>query len=80
MTDEAIVAAAPDAVVMMQNGPEPPRPETIFAPDTALGRTPAGVQGRLVAMDGLYLLGFGPRTPEAAITLMRSIYPGLPGE
>ncbi|WP_050731983.1 ABC transporter substrate-binding protein [Methylobacterium sp. ARG-1] len=80
MTDEAIVAAAPDAVVMMQNGPEPPRPETIFAPDTALGRTPAGAQRRLIAMDGLYLLGFGPRTPQAAIELMRAIYPGLPGE
>jgi iron complex transport system substrate-binding protein len=80
MTDEAIVAAAPDAVVMMQNGPEPAKPETIFAPDTALSRTPAGAQGRLVAMDGLSLLGFGPRTPQAAIALMRAIYPGLPGE
>jgi iron complex transport system substrate-binding protein len=80
MTDEAIVAAAPDAVVMMQNGPEPAKPETIFAPDTALSRTPAGAQGRLVAMDGLSLLGFGPRTPQAAIVLMRAIYPGLPGE
>ncbi|MCJ2093913.1 ABC transporter substrate-binding protein [Methylobacterium sp. J-072] len=80
MTDEAIVAAAPDAVVMMQNGPEPPKPETVFAPDTALGRTPAAAQGRLIAMDGLYLLGFGPRTPQAATELMRAIYPGLPGE
>jgi iron complex transport system substrate-binding protein len=80
MTDEAIVAAAPDAVVMMQNGPEPAKPETIFAPDTALSRTPAGAQGRLVAVDGLSLLGFGPRTPQAAIALMRAIYPGLPGE
>lgn len=80
MTDEAIVAAAPDAVVMMQNGPEPPKPETVFAPDSALGRTPAGAQGRLIAMDGLYLLGFGPRTPQAAAELMRAIYPGLPGE
>ncbi|MCJ2126764.1 hemin ABC transporter substrate-binding protein [Methylobacterium sp. J-077] len=80
MTDEAIVDAAPDAVVMMQNGPEPPKPETVFAPDTALGRTPAASQGRLIAMDGLYLLGFGPRTPEAATALMRAVYPGLPGE
>ncbi|AWV15520.1 hemin ABC transporter substrate-binding protein [Methylobacterium sp. XJLW] len=78
MTDEAIVAAAPDAVVMMQNGPEPPKPEGIFAPGTALAQTPAGAQGRLVAMDGLYLLGFGPRTPQAATDLMRALYPDLP--
>jgi iron complex transport system substrate-binding protein len=78
MTDEAIVAAAPDAVVMMQNGPEPPKSESIFAPGTALGQTPAAARGRLVAMDGLYLLGFGPRTPEAATDLMRALYPDLP--
>ncbi|MGT2486488.1 ABC transporter substrate-binding protein [Methylobacterium oryzae CBMB20] len=52
MTDEAIVAAAPDAVVMMQNGPEPPRAESIFAPGTAPrpdaggGAGPAGGHGR----------------------------------
>ena len=38
----------------------------------ALAQTPAGAQGRLVAMDGLYLLGFGPRTPQAATDLMRA--------
>ncbi len=78
ITDEAIVAAAPDAVVMMQNGPEPARPEAVFAPDTALGHTPAAATRALVTMDGLYLLGFGPRTPQAAADLMRAIYPGLP--
>ena len=78
MTDEAIVAAAPDAVVMMQNGPEPLTAERVFAPDTALGQTPAAAKGRLIAMDGLYLLGFGPRTPQAAADLMRAIYPDLP--
>jgi iron complex transport system substrate-binding protein len=78
MTDEAIVAAAPDAVVMMQNGPEPLSRDRVFAPDTALGQTPAAARGRLIAMDGLYLLGFGPRTPQAATDLMRAIYPELP--
>lgn len=78
MSDEAIVAAAPDAVVMMQNGAEPASPEAVFAPGTALGQTPAAGGRRLVAMDGLYLLGFGPRTPEAATDLMRAIYPDLP--
>lgn len=78
ITDEAVVSAAPEVVVMMQNGPEPPKVEAVFAPDSALGRTPAASRRALVAMDGLYLLGFGPRTPEAAGDLMRAIYPDLP--
>lgn len=78
MTDEAVVAAAPETVVIMQNGPEPLGPERVFAPGTALGQTPAAAARRLVAMDGLYLLGFGPRTPEAATDLMRAVYPDLP--
>ncbi|MET7241860.1 ABC transporter substrate-binding protein [Methylobacterium sp. EM32] len=77
ITDEAILAAAPDAVVMMQNGAEAPSPDTVFAPGTALGQTPAAARRALVAMDGLTLLGFGPRTPEAARTLMRAVYPDL---
>ncbi|NEU12390.1 ABC transporter substrate-binding protein [Methylobacterium sp. BTF04] len=78
MTDEAIVAATPDTVVMMRTGAEPPTAEAVFAPETALGRTPAAGRRSLVTMDGLYLLGFGPRTPEAAGELMRAIYPDLP--
>ena len=79
MTDEAIVAARPDAVVMMRVGPGGTPPADIFA-GPALSRTPAGRDGRLVTMDGLYLLGFGPRTPEAARDLMQALYPGLPRE
>ena len=78
ITDEAIVAAAPETVVMMRNAGEPPDPDRIFAPGGALGHTPAAARRALVAMDGLYLLGFGPRTPEAAGDLMRAVYPDLP--
>lgn len=78
MTDEAVVVAAPDVVVMMQNGPEAAMPETVFAPGTALGLTPAAARRALVSMDGLTLLGFGPRTPQAAADLMRAVYPDLP--
>ncbi|KMO38056.1 heme/hemin ABC transporter substrate-binding protein [Methylobacterium aquaticum] len=76
--DEAILAAAPDAVVMMQNGTDAPSPDGVFAPGTALGQTPAAARRALVAMDGLTLLGFGPRTPDAARDLMQAIYPDLP--
>ncbi len=78
ITDEALVAAAPDAVVMMITEGRSPDPATVFAPGTALAQTPAAARRALVAMDGLALLGFGPRTPEAAGALMRAVYPDLP--
>ena len=76
MTDEAIVAAAPDVVVMMDNGPGGRAPSDLLA-GPALSRTPAGRDGRLVTMNGLYLLGYGPRTPDAARDLMRALHPEL---
>jgi iron complex transport system substrate-binding protein len=39
--------------------------------------TPAGAAKRIVTMDGLYLLGFGPRAPAAARDLMAALYPDL---
>jgi iron complex transport system substrate-binding protein len=42
-------------------------------PEIAL--TPAGKAGRVVALDGLLLLGFGPRTAEAAAALGRELHP-----
>ena len=39
--------------------------------------TPAASSGRLVVMDTLYLLGFGPRLPDAVADLARSLHPEL---
>jgi iron complex transport system substrate-binding protein len=77
MTDEAIIAAAPEVVVMMANGGAPPTPDAVFALP-ALAATPAGADRRLVSADGLWLLGFGPRTPEAAGFLLKAFYPDRP--
>ena len=41
--------------------------------------TPAGAAKRIIMMDGLYLLGFGPRAPAAARDLMGNLYPELAG-
>lgn len=78
ITDEAIIAAAPDAVVVMANGGHALAADTVFAAGTALAQTPAAVKSCLVSMDGLALLGFGPRTPETAAALMSAVYPDLP--
>jgi iron complex transport system substrate-binding protein len=75
MTDEAIAAAAPDMVLIMRNSSAHNiTPDELFAMP-AFSQTPAAAGKRLVHMDGLYLLGFGPRTPMAARDLMAAIYP-----
>lgn len=38
--------------------------------------TTAAKNGRLIAMDGMLLLGFGPRLPEAVDTLARALHSG----
>lgn len=75
MTDEAIITAAPDVILMMRfSSAHNASPEEVFAMP-AFSETPAAKQKSLIRMDGLYLLGFGPRTPNAARDLMAELYP-----
>lgn len=75
LNDEAIIAAAPDVILMMHNSSSHnASPEEVFAMPT-FSQTPAAAKMALVRMDGLYLLGFGPRTPAAARDLMAALYP-----
>jgi iron complex transport system substrate-binding protein len=43
----------------------------------SLQASPAAKAGAFIAMDGLYLLGLGPRTPEAAFDLAAKLYPDV---
>jgi iron complex transport system substrate-binding protein len=72
LSDEGVIAAAPEAVVMMAHGPGGATDPFALPSFTA---TPAARERRLVVMDGLYLLGFGPRTPLAAHDLMQALRP-----
>ncbi len=75
MSDEAVLAAAPDVVVMMDRGGDhSAAAEELFALP-ALAGSPAAASKALVKMDGLLLLGFGPRTAEAANALHDALYP-----
>ncbi|OJU15834.1 MAG: hemin ABC transporter substrate-binding protein [Afipia sp. 62-7] len=76
VNDEAIVAAKPDVVLTMERGREQLDAATVFA-NPAFALTPAAAKKSFVAMDGLYLLGFGPRTAAAARDLAVSLYPDL---
>jgi iron complex transport system substrate-binding protein len=75
MADEAIIEAAPEAIVMMDRPGAPDGGDILSLP--AFAATPAGKARALITMDGLYLLGFGPRTPDAARDLMQALYPDL---
>lgn len=77
LTDEAIVAAAPDAIVMMKRGEsdsEHGGNADALKAIPALAQIPAVTNNAGIQMDGLYLLGFGPRTAQAAKDLHDAIY------
>jgi iron complex transport system substrate-binding protein len=76
INDEAIVAARPDQVLSMERGKEPLTADTVFA-NPAFALTSAARTRSFVAMDGLYLLGFGPRTAAAARDLAEKFDPSI---
>ncbi len=75
MNKEAIMAAAPDVILMMDGHADRSGgiDEVMARPEIAL--TPAGQAKRSLTMDGMLLLGFGPRTPQAVRELARALYP-----
>jgi iron complex transport system substrate-binding protein len=76
LADEAGVELAPDAIVAMKHGRMGPPSEAI-ATVNALKASPAMQQNRIIEMNSLYLLGFGPRCASAARDLMKAFYPEL---
>lgn len=74
LTDEAIIEAKPDVVLMMsRSGGHAASDDELFA-HPALKLTPAAQTRSIVRMDGLHLLGFGPRTASAVRELNAAIY------
>lgn len=77
LSPEALVEAAPDVVLVtdrslgLLGGAE----NILKGPE--ISQTPAGRDGRLLSMDDLLLLGFGPRTADAAAELAQKLHPGL---
>lgn len=74
VSDEAVAAAAPDVVLMMDRAGDHGMPDADLFALPALVPTPAGENRAVVRMDGLYLLGFGPRTGQAALDLHAALY------
>lgn len=76
ITDEAVLTAAPEVILMMDREGDLAIGNDDVLAHPALSQTPAARSGAIVRMDGLLLLGFGPRTPQAAADLHALLYPG----
>ena len=70
---EATVGAAPEAIAMMTHTLDSMGGVAAVAGHPALRLTPAAKTMRIVARDGSYLLGFGPRLPQAIVEFAKAI-------
>ncbi len=73
LTDEALLQAQPDFILMMDRGDHTAVVGELLA-HPAVAATPAGKAGNVIRMDGAFLLGFGPRTASAARDLATRLY------
>lgn len=67
ITDEAIVAAKPDAVLSIQRGKDTLEAEAVYA-HPAFALTPVAANRSFISMEGLYLLGFDRARPPRRAT------------
>lgn len=75
LSDEAVVTARPDVILMMNNAGPAASDDELFA-NPSISSTPAGAARKVIRMDGGYLLGFGPRTADVIRDLAASLYGG----
>ncbi|PPG07119.1 hemin receptor [Rathayibacter sp. AY2B7] len=75
LTDEGLVAAAPDLVLMMTGGLDSvDGVDGLLQQVPALAQTPAGQNRRIVDMADTRILSFGPDTPRTLDALAVAIY------
>lgn len=73
LTAEGALLAAPDVLLLTEGGLEALGGREGLLSQPGISMTPAGQQEKIVTMEDLYLLGFGPRTGEAARELSERI-------
>lgn len=76
LNEEAIITANPDVVLMMDRGGDHGAATADLFAHPAIQATNAGKSKKLIRMNGLYLLGFGPRTAAAARDLATHLHQG----
>ena len=77
MTPEGIVESAPDVILTTDASVERLGGWDAVMEHPGIGQTPAAENGRIYAMEDLYLMGFGPRTGQAIADLARLLHPEL---
>ena len=77
-SSESIIAAAPDFIVISRRGLGAFGELEDLRQHPALRLTPAALSGNIVVMDGMQMLGFGPRTLDAAVSLSRTFISPAP--
>jgi iron complex transport system substrate-binding protein len=73
LTAESAAAAAPDVILLFESGLKSLNGIDGLLEVPGLAQTPAGQNQRIIAMDGLYLLGFGPRLGTATRDLAQQL-------
>lgn len=74
---EAAAQAAPDAILIMSHSVDAMGGMDRLRNHPALRLTPAAQNGRIIARNGSYMLGFGPRLPAAVADISRALHEGL---
>lgn len=69
LTAEALVAAAPDVILMPERGLAVVGGAAVLKETPGVALTPAGRAGRILGIDDAFLLSFGPATAEAVASL-----------
>jgi iron complex transport system substrate-binding protein len=77
ITPEALVEAAPEILLVMQDGLASVGGVDGLLSIPGIRQTPAGESGAIIAFEDLYLLGFGPRIGDAIYDLTLALYPEI---
>ncbi len=81
VSSEALVAMAPEVILTTSRTVGEFRDGGIEKALPGIALTPAGKANRIIVMEDLYLMGFGPRVGDALVDLSRQFHPasGAPG-
>ncbi|MFD7982619.1 hemin ABC transporter substrate-binding protein [Kitasatospora indigofera] len=79
LTSEALVKAAPDAILVMSKGLQSVGGVDGLLKLPGVAQTPAGLDRRIVSVEDGKLLSYGPRTPEVLRSIAAQLYAGTGG-
>lgn len=77
LSPEVVAAVQPEVILLMESGLDSMGGVEGLFTIPGLADTPAAQEQRVITMDGLYLIGLGPRTGEAVRDLSLQLYPEL---